>query len=63
VALYDAGNSLYSGFGVVLALASVVALTATMGLNAYSGMLTVLTALSSLFEMRPSASLRVSCWP
>jgi len=59
VALYDAGNSLYSGFGVVLSLASVVALTATMGLNAYSGMLTVLTALSSLFEMPPSARLRV----
>jgi purine-cytosine permease-like protein len=59
VALYDAGNSLFSGFGLVLSVASVVVLTATMGLNAYSGMLTVLTALSSLFEIRPTARLRV----
>ena len=34
----------------MLSLASVAALTATIGLNAYSGMLTVITALSSLFE-------------
>jgi NCS1 family nucleobase:cation symporter-1 len=59
VALHDAGNALLPGFGVVLSLASVVALTATMGLNAYSGMLTVITALNSLFETPPSARLRV----
>ena len=59
VALHEAGNALLPGFGVVLALASVVALTAATGLNAYSGMLTVLTALSSLFETPPSARLRV----
>ena len=59
VALYDAGNILFAGFGVALSLASVAALTAAMGLNAYSGMLTVLTALNSLFETRPSARLRV----
>ena len=59
VALYDAGNMLFAGFGVALSLASVAALTAAMGLNAYSGMLTVLTALNSLFETRPSARLRV----
>jgi purine-cytosine permease-like protein len=59
VALHEAGNALLPGFGVVLALASVVALTAATGLNAYSGMLTVLTALSSLFKTPPSARLRV----
>ena len=59
VALHEAGNALLPGFGVVLALASVVALTAATGLNAYSGMLTVLTALSSLFETPPSARQRV----
>jgi nucleobase:cation symporter-1, NCS1 family len=59
VALYDAGNALFSGFGVMLSLASVAALTAAMGLNAYSGMLTVVTALNSLFETRPTQRLRV----
>jgi NCS1 family nucleobase:cation symporter-1 len=59
VALYDAGNSLVNGFGLVLSVASVLVLTATMGLNAYSGMLTVLTALSSLFELTPTPRLRV----
>jgi NCS1 family nucleobase:cation symporter-1 len=59
VALDDAGNALFTGFGVVLSLASVTALTATIGLNAYSGMLTVVTAVSSLFETRPTARLRV----
>jgi len=59
VALYDAGNALFSGFGTLLALASVVALVATMGLNAYSGMLTVITGLSSFVDVRPTATLRV----
>jgi nucleobase:cation symporter-1, NCS1 family len=59
VALYDAGNALLPGFGALLSLASVAALTATMGLNAYSGMLTVLTAMNSLFDTAPRAQLRV----
>jgi len=60
VALYDAGNALFSGFGTLLALASVVALVATMGLNAYSGMLTIITGLSSFIDVRPTAGLRVA---
>src|SRR6204780_2080660 len=59
VALHDAGNALFLGFGIVMALASVIALVATMGLNAYSGMLTVLTALNSLFDVPPTARLRI----
>jgi len=59
VALYDAGNALLPHFGLLLALASVVALVATIGLNAYSGMLTVVTALNSLFGIRPTPPLRV----
>jgi nucleobase:cation symporter-1, NCS1 family len=43
-----------------MALASVTALVATMGLNAYSGMLTVVTALNSLFEMHPTPRLRLA---
>ncbi len=59
VALHDAGNALIPGFGVVMSLASVVALVATMGLNAYSGMLTILTAANSLFDTRPTPRLRM----
>jgi len=59
VALYAAGNAVMPGFGVVMALASVTALIATMGLNAYSGMLTVVTAVSSLSKLQhPPAALR-----
>ena len=58
VALHDAGNAMQAGFGVVMALASVTALVATMGLNAYSGMLTVVTALNSLFGVQPGPRLR-----
>jgi nucleobase:cation symporter-1, NCS1 family len=60
VALHDAGNAIGAGFGVVMALASVTALVATMGLNAYSGMLTIVTALNSLFETPPSPRLRLA---
>jgi purine-cytosine permease-like protein len=59
VALNTAGNALVPGFGVLLSLCSVAALTAATGLNAYSGMLTVVTALNSLFETTPTARLRV----
>ncbi|HEV7432685.1 MAG TPA: cytosine permease, partial [Steroidobacteraceae bacterium] len=59
MALHDAGNALHAGFGAVLAVVSVLALVATMGLNAYSGMLTIVTALNSLFGTAPSARLRV----
>lgn len=59
VGLYVAGNGLRPAFGVVLALGSVLALMATMGLNAYSGMLTVVTALNSLFGLQPSGRMRV----
>jgi purine-cytosine permease-like protein len=58
VALNDAGNSLARGFGVVLSLSSVLALTAATGLNAYSGMLTVITGLNSLIEIRADGKLR-----
>jgi purine-cytosine permease-like protein len=59
VALHDAGNAIFQGFGVLMALASVTALVATMGLNAYSGMLTVVTAMNSLFEAPPTPRLRI----
>jgi purine-cytosine permease-like protein len=59
VALHSAGDAIFSGFGTLLALTSVATLVATMGLNSYSGMLTVITALSSLFQLPPSPRLRL----
>ncbi len=44
-ALFVAGNQLAGGFGFWLAIFSASALVATMGMNAYSGMLTVVTGL------------------
>jgi purine-cytosine permease-like protein len=45
--------------GGVLAIVSTLVLVATMGLNAYSGMLTVVTALDSLRPVQPTRRLRV----
>ena len=59
VALRDAGEALQPGFGLVMALGAIVALTVTMALNAYSGMLTIVTGMNSLFEMRPTQRLRI----
>jgi purine-cytosine permease-like protein len=60
VALHEAGSRDFPGFGTVKALASVTALVATMGLNAYSGMLTVVTAINSLTDVRPTPRLRLA---
>ncbi|MEK6291809.1 MAG: cytosine permease [Paraburkholderia tropica] len=59
VALYDAGNAMFRGFGVLISLASVGAMVATMGLNAYSAMLTVVTAVDSFKPVKPTQTVRV----
>jgi nucleobase:cation symporter-1, NCS1 family len=59
VALRDAGNAMEAGFGVVMALASVLILVATMGMNTYSAMLTVITSLNSMFRIEPTPHLRL----
>jgi nucleobase:cation symporter-1, NCS1 family len=55
----ETGNSAISYLGSVLAIVSTLVLVATMGLNAYSGMLTVVTALDSLRPVKPTRRLRV----
>jgi len=55
----ETGNAAISYLGSVLAIVSTLVLVATMGLNAYSGMLTVVTALDSLRPVRPTRRLRV----
>ncbi|NHN89345.1 purine-cytosine permease family protein [Acetobacter conturbans] len=59
VALHAAGNAVFPGFGSVVALASVIALVATMGLNAYSCMLTILTGIDSFRPLNPTRKARI----
>jgi nucleobase:cation symporter-1, NCS1 family len=58
-AIYDGGNAVIGHLGSVLLVLSVLALVATMGLNAYSGMLTVVTGIDSLTPVRFTRQLRV----
>jgi nucleobase:cation symporter-1, NCS1 family len=55
----ETGNAAVSYLGAVLAIVSTLVLVATMGLNAYSGMLTVVTALDSFRPVNPTRGLRV----
>jgi purine-cytosine permease-like protein len=55
----ETGNDVVSYLGSVLAIVSTLVLVATMGLNAYSGMLTVVTAIDSLKPITPTRQLRV----
>jgi purine-cytosine permease-like protein len=59
VALRDAGNSIVGGLGTIAAIMTVLALTATMGLNAYCGMLTVVTGIDSVRKIEPTRSIRI----
>src|SRR5919112_2736087 len=59
VSLRDAGDAVFGGLGVVLALSSVAALVATMGINAYGAMLTTVTAVDAFKNVTPTRRLRV----
>jgi purine-cytosine permease-like protein len=59
VSLRDAGDLVFSGLGTILALCSVLALVATMGINAYSAMLSTVTAVDSVRAIKPSRNLRI----
>ena len=59
VALRDAGDAVFPGLGLLLAVLSVLALIATMGLNAYSGMLSGVTAVDSVRSITPGRRIRV----
>ena len=59
VALRDAGNNVFGGLGSLLAILSVLVLVATMGLNAYGGMLSMITALDSVRKVNPTRNLRI----
>ncbi|MBX9885106.1 MAG: cytosine permease [Novosphingobium sp.] len=54
-----AGNGLMPHLGDGLVICSVAALQATMGMNAYSGMLSVVTGLDSVRQIQPTRRIRV----
>ena len=60
-AVKSAGDQLFAGGGLLIIGISVLALAAAMGLNAYSGMLTLVTAADSARKLKPTRTLRVVC--
>lgn len=59
IALKMSGDALGQGLGSVLAAVSIAALIATIGMNAYSAMLTVITTIDSLRTIQPTRTWRV----
>ena len=54
-----AGNNLFHPLGSVSAILLAAGLVATMGMNAYGGMLSVLTAIDSVRKIRPTRAARI----
>jgi purine-cytosine permease-like protein len=59
VSTNGAGNLVFPNFGTLTVLVSVAALTATMGLNAYSGMLTIVTGIDSIVKIAATKTVRI----
>lgn len=59
VALRDGGNNVFNPLGTILAVLSVLVLIATMGINAYGGTLSVITAIDSVRKVTPTRAIRV----
>ncbi|MGC9156452.1 MAG: purine-cytosine permease family protein [Ferrimicrobium sp.] len=57
--LKTAGNNVVGGLGSVAALASALALLATMGMNAYGASLTLLTGIDCFKKVNPTRAARV----
>jgi purine-cytosine permease-like protein len=60
IALRRSGDVVWPGLGSVLAATSIAALIATIGMNAYSAMLTVITSVDSLRPVVPTRAWRVA---
>ena len=60
LALKQSGDAVGAGLGTVLAVTSIVALVATVGMNAYSAMLTLITTVDSIHAVKPSQTLRIT---
>jgi nucleobase:cation symporter-1, NCS1 family len=57
--IHTAGDHVFGGLGSLLVVLSVLALVATMGLNAYSAMLTVVTGADSVRKVTTGRGIRV----
>lgn len=57
--LLKAGNNVFPFLGDAVAILSVLALWATMGMNAYGGALTVLTSIDSFRPVKPTRNARI----
>jgi NCS1 family nucleobase:cation symporter-1 len=60
MALQQSGNMIAAGLGSVLAFTSISALAATVGMNAYSAMLTLITTVDSVRAIEPTQTLRIA---
>ncbi len=60
VALKTAGDHVFGGLGTILAVLSVLALVATMGMGVYSAMLTALTGVDSFRAVTPTRGHRIA---
>jgi purine-cytosine permease-like protein len=59
--LLQSGQAVMPGFGLLISAVSLSTLVAVIGMNAYSAMLTVLTAIDSFHPLAPTRGLRVRC--
>jgi purine-cytosine permease-like protein len=59
VGLRQAGDHFLPGLGAAAAVLSALSLVATMGMNAYGGMLTVLTGIDSFRPITPTRRIRI----
>ena len=59
VGLQTAGNNVFGHLGTAAAFVSAAALAATMGMNAYGGMLTTLAGVDSFHKLTPTRRARV----
>jgi len=57
--LMQAGQAVMPGFGLLISVVSLSTLVAVIGMNAYSAMLTALTAIDSFHKLRPTRRVRV----
>jgi NCS1 family nucleobase:cation symporter-1 len=59
VAIYGSGNTMFHGYGTLMAITSVVSLIAVIGINTYCTTLGVATMADSIAPVKPTRRLRV----
>jgi purine-cytosine permease-like protein len=58
--IYDAGTGIFSGFGTIVLLFSVLGLISVTALNLYGGSLTLISAVDSFVKVTPTLLLRIA---